>query len=61
MREFATPAQVTEHSGAPHAFLTLPGVVPQAKAARAEITEFLRGRLAGSRAAAAEPTKAETR
>lgn len=61
LREFATPARLSEHSGAPHAFLALPGVVPQAKAARAEITEFLRDRLAGARAAATEPTKAGTR
>ncbi|WP_433196855.1 alpha/beta hydrolase fold domain-containing protein [Nocardia sp. CA-107356] len=61
LREFATPARLIEHPGATHAFLTLPGVVPQAKAARAEITEFLRGRLAGSRSAAARPTKAEAR
>ncbi|CRK57892.1 Alpha/beta hydrolase fold-3 domain protein [Alloactinosynnema sp. L-07] len=42
-----TPARLTEHAGATHAFLSMPGVVPQAKAARAEITEFLRGRFDG--------------
>ncbi|MFI9407230.1 alpha/beta hydrolase [Nocardia sp. NPDC052316] len=52
--EFGTPARRCEHRGAPHAFLALPGVVPQAKAARAEITEFLDGHLAESRSAAAE-------
>ncbi|KZB85499.1 alpha/beta hydrolase [Amycolatopsis regifaucium] len=43
--EAGTPAVLTEHPGATHAFLSMPGVVPQAKAARAEITEFLRSRL----------------
>ena len=47
LREAGTPARLTEHPGATHAFLSMPGVVPQAKAARAEIAEFLRGRLAG--------------
>jgi acetyl esterase len=37
--------RLTEHEGATHAFLSMPGVVPQAKAARAEIAGFLRGRL----------------
>ncbi|WP_405162605.1 alpha/beta hydrolase [Nocardia sp. NBC_01499] len=61
LREFDTPATLTEYPGAPHAFITLPGVVPQAKVARAEITEFLRGRLAGAQSAAAEPTEAQAR
>jgi acetyl esterase len=47
LREAGTPARLTEHPGATHAFLSMPGVVPQAKAARAEIVEFLRGHLAG--------------
>jgi acetyl esterase len=47
LREAGTPARLTEHPGATHAFLSMPGVVPQAKAARAEIAEFLRDRLAG--------------
>ena len=47
LREAGTPARLTEHPGATHAFLSMPGVVPQAKSARAEIVEFLRGLLAG--------------
>jgi acetyl esterase len=46
LREAGTPARLTEHPGATHAFLSMPGVVPQAKAARAEIAEFLRDHLA---------------
>jgi acetyl esterase len=42
-----TPARLAEHRGAPHAFLSMPGLAPQAKAARAEIVEFLRGQLSG--------------
>ncbi|MET8051909.1 alpha/beta hydrolase [Streptosporangium sp. NPDC005286] len=42
-----TPARLTEYPGATHAFLSMPGLVPHAKAARAEIVEFLRGALAG--------------
>ena len=45
LREAGTLARLTEHPGAPHAFLSMPGVVPQARAARAEITEFLREHL----------------
>ncbi|MCZ4124748.1 alpha/beta hydrolase fold domain-containing protein [Streptomyces sp. H39-S7] len=41
-----TPAHLTEYTGARHAFLTLPGVEPQAEAARAEIFGFLRAVLA---------------
>ncbi|WP_107655669.1 alpha/beta hydrolase [Nocardia suismassiliense] len=58
--EFGTPARRSEHRGAPHAFLALPGVVPQAKAARAEITEFLDGHLAESQSTA-RPSKATAR
>jgi acetyl esterase len=47
LRQAGTPARVTEYPGATHAFLSMPGVVPQAKPARAEIVEFLRGRLTG--------------
>lgn len=41
-----TPARLTEHAGAGHAFLSTPGLAPQAEAARAEILEFLRASLA---------------
>ncbi|WP_433260751.1 alpha/beta hydrolase [Actinosynnema sp. CS-041913] len=44
--ESGTPARLTEHPGATHAFLSMPCVVPRAKAARAEIAGFLRERLA---------------
>lgn len=47
LREAGTPVQLTERSGAGHAFLSMPGVVPQARAARARIAGFLRDRLAG--------------
>ncbi|WP_084528837.1 alpha/beta hydrolase [Nocardia crassostreae] len=49
LRESGTPAVLSEHRGATHAFLATPGVVPQAAVARARITEFLRARLAASR------------
>lgn len=35
------PVRLTEYPGAKHAFLTLPGLEPQAEAARAEIFAFL--------------------
>ncbi|WP_344467341.1 alpha/beta hydrolase [Kitasatospora kazusensis] len=47
LRAAGTPARLTEYPGAPHAFLSMPGLVPQAEAARAEIIDFLRGALAG--------------
>ncbi|MET8340694.1 alpha/beta hydrolase [Streptosporangium canum] len=47
LRAAGTPARLTEHPGATHAFLSMPGVVPQAKAARVEIVEFLRAAFAG--------------
>jgi acetyl esterase len=47
LRAAGTPVRLTEYPGATHAFLAMPGVVPQAKAARSEIVEFLRDRLAG--------------
>ncbi|WP_167151105.1 alpha/beta hydrolase [Streptomyces sp. MBT27] len=40
-----TSVQLTEYPGARHAFLTLPGVEPQAEAAQAEILGFLRATL----------------
>ncbi|GAA1858697.1 alpha/beta hydrolase [Asanoa iriomotensis] len=46
LRAAGTPVRLTEHPGAGHAFLSMPGMVPtQAKAARAEITAFLQARL----------------
>lgn len=47
LREAGTPVQVSEHPGAGHAFLSMPGVVPQARSARTRITEFLRDHLVG--------------
>lgn len=47
LRAAGTPARLTEHPGAGHAFLSLPGLVPQAEAARTEIREFLRAALTG--------------
>ncbi|QKW18394.1 alpha/beta hydrolase fold domain-containing protein [Kitasatospora sp. NA04385] len=41
-----TPVRLTEYPGARHGFLALPGVEPQAAAARAEILAFLRTALA---------------
>lgn len=37
-----TPTRLIEYPGAPHAFLTLPGLVPQAEVALSDIREFLR-------------------
>ncbi|MGS2806427.1 alpha/beta hydrolase [Nocardia sp. MW-W600-9] len=48
-RESGTPVRLTEHPGAPHAFITLPGLVPQAKTARAQTVEFLTDRLVARR------------
>lgn len=47
LRSAGTSARLTEFPGATHAFLSMPGVVPQAKPARAEIVRFLRDHLAG--------------
>jgi hypothetical protein len=47
LRQAGTPARMTEYPGATHAFLSMPGVVSQARPARAEIVEFLRGALTG--------------
>lgn len=49
LRESGTPVRLAEHPGAPHAFITLPGLVPQAKAARAQMVEFLTDRLVAHR------------
>ncbi|MBH5333902.1 alpha/beta hydrolase [Streptomyces pactum] len=46
LRAAGTPVRLSEYPGAPHAFLTLPGVEPQAEAAQAEILAFLRTALA---------------
>ncbi|MER5784029.1 alpha/beta hydrolase [Streptomyces mobaraensis] len=45
LREAGTSVRLSEYPGAKHAFLTLPGVEPQAEAARAEILAFLRAAL----------------
>lgn len=47
LRAAGTSVRLTEYPGARHAFLTLPEVEPQAKAAQAEILEFLRAALTG--------------
>lgn len=41
LREAGTPVQLSEHSRAGHAFLSMPGLVSQAKAARDRIAAFL--------------------
>ncbi|MGP4111325.1 alpha/beta hydrolase [Streptomyces sp. 4N509B] len=46
LREAGTRVHLSEYPGARHAFLTLPGVEPQAEAARAEIVAFLSAALA---------------
>jgi acetyl esterase len=45
LRVAGTAVTVTEHPGAPHAFLSLPHLVPQARTARTEIVAFLKQRL----------------
>ncbi|XVV16447.1 alpha/beta hydrolase [Actinoplanes sp. CA-131856] len=45
LRDAGVPAEVAEYAGAPHAFVSTPGLVRQARAARARILGFLRGRL----------------
>ncbi|MEV6560441.1 alpha/beta hydrolase [Nocardia sp. NPDC051756] len=60
LRESGTPTTLTEYARAPHAFIALPGLVPQARTARADIAEFLRGRLTESQSPAIS-TKAQTR
>ncbi|KPM54331.1 alpha/beta hydrolase [Frankia sp. R43] len=57
-----TPTRLAEYAGAGHAFLSIPGLAPQAEAARAEILEFLRASFAGPpRAADASAPDHETR
>ncbi|MEU6390876.1 alpha/beta hydrolase [Streptomyces sp. NPDC046939] len=46
LRAAGTPTRLTEYPGAVHAFLSLPGLVPQAGDARTEILDFLRDTLA---------------
>ncbi|MEU4516578.1 alpha/beta hydrolase fold domain-containing protein [Nonomuraea wenchangensis] len=45
LRAAGTPARLTEYAGAGHAFLSMPGLAPQAGAARAEILGFLAAHL----------------
>ncbi|MFF9019175.1 alpha/beta hydrolase [Streptomyces eurythermus] len=45
LRSAGTDVRLSEYPGAKHAFLTLPGVEPQAEAAQAEILRFLRTAL----------------
>ncbi|MFF9585599.1 alpha/beta hydrolase [Streptomyces achromogenes] len=45
LRAAGTPVRLSEYPGAKHAFLTLPGVEPQAQSARTEILQFLRTAL----------------
>ncbi|MER0240707.1 alpha/beta hydrolase [Streptomyces sp. HSW2009] len=47
LRAAGTPVRLTEYAGARHAFLTLPGVEPQAEAAQAEVLAFLSAALVG--------------
>ncbi|MHA6628446.1 alpha/beta hydrolase [Pseudonocardia sichuanensis] len=49
LRAAGTPARTAEHPGATHAFLSTPGVVRQARAARDQIAGFLRDRLVDAR------------
>lgn len=46
LRTAGTPAQLIEFPEATHAFLSMPGVAPQAEAARKEILDFLHTSLA---------------
>ncbi|WP_405453909.1 alpha/beta hydrolase [Streptomyces achromogenes] len=46
LRAAGTPVRLSEYPGAKHAFLTLPGVEPQARSAQAEIYQFLHTALA---------------
>ncbi|SHF57056.1 alpha/beta hydrolase [Streptoalloteichus hindustanus] len=57
LRESGTPAHLTEHPGATHAFLSMPGLVRQAGAARAEVAGFLRGGFRLTGRVPAGPTK----
>ncbi|MFC8130240.1 alpha/beta hydrolase [Streptomyces sp. NPDC057302] len=48
LRAAGTPARLTEYPEAAHAFLSTPGLAPQAEAARTEILAFLRASFASS-------------
>ncbi|MBF6176391.1 alpha/beta hydrolase [Nocardia blacklockiae] len=61
LRAAGTPTRLSEHPQSPHAFITLPGLVPEAVPARAVITEFLREHLAGKRSATAGSPQAGAR
>ncbi|MFJ8825884.1 alpha/beta hydrolase [Streptomyces sp. NPDC102467] len=45
LRAAGTPTRLTEYPGAGHAFISTPGLAPQAEAARTEILDFLRTSL----------------
>lgn len=45
LRAAGTPAEITEHPGATHAFLSMPRLAPQARTARTQIIDFLTERL----------------
>ncbi|MGJ7906835.1 alpha/beta hydrolase fold domain-containing protein [Actinopolyspora sp. H202] len=45
LRTAAVPVIVAEHRGVTHSFPTMPGLVPQARAARRQITAFLHEHL----------------
>ncbi|MEV0643677.1 alpha/beta hydrolase [Phytomonospora sp. NPDC050363] len=48
LKAAGTPTRLTEHPGAQHAFLSTPGIAPQAETAKTEITDFLRETLAAT-------------
>jgi acetyl esterase len=45
LRAVGIPVEVSEHPKAGHAFISMPGLVPQARPARDRIVDFLRDRL----------------
>jgi acetyl esterase len=45
LRAAGTPARLSEYPGVGHAFLSTPGLVPQAEDGRVDVLEFLRGAL----------------
>lgn len=47
LRAAGTPTRLSEYPGAGHAFLSTPGLAPQAEAAKTEILAFLRAALTG--------------
>lgn len=59
LRQAGTPTRLTEYPRATHAFLSMPALVPQAKAARTEIATFLHACLSPS--APERTTKAHDR